>query len=603
MIYNIKYTRESGRVVSEKRGGAYALTKHYGYNSDGDLESTKYVVNEQELGYTYETDNTPDKRNHNVTLPFGIAQHFVYDGLGRTREIALGENLVKDISYIKRGDHATNRVSTEWFGVNGIRKDSLRYTYDKAGNIETVTENGIVVAEYAYDGLNRLIREKSAQFGNISYEYDSAGNIVCKTVNGTRYEYSYPQSGWKDQMLSFNGELCEYDALGNPTTYRGRTLAWRGRRLISYGKDGKQATFTYDPNGVRTSKTVKENGVERSGSKYIYDGNNLIAEQRDGEWIYYIYGTDGIAGFRYNSTTYLYRKNVQGDITHIYTENGQQVAHYAYDAWGNVKELQPESGISKLNPFRYRGYYYDVETGLYYLQTRYYDPETGRFISSDSIEYLDPETLGGLNLYAYCGNNPVMNVDPTGSKWWEFWKWDWKKIGGWVLTGLATVASVGLIVVGTVVTGGLLSAVLVGAGIGALVGISGSIILQGGINNSDPWEILKDGGIGAGIGAFSGAFSYGVGVIGSYIGQSIGSAFANATHLASGVKFGEIFGAANMMGLGKFMGEIVGGLIGGTFANYFANKFFGKNLSLIELIKQGIDGEVPMWIINFFKSL
>ena len=95
------------------------------------------------------------------------------------------------------------------------------------------------------------------------------------------------------------------------------------------------------------------------------------------------------------------------------------MVNYEHDAWGNVKELQPESGISKLNAFRYRGYYYDTETGLYYLQTRYYDPETGRFISSDSIEYLDPETLGGLNLYAYCGNNPVMGYDPEGT-------WSWK---------------------------------------------------------------------------------------------------------------------------------------------------------------------------------
>ena len=93
---------------------------------------------------------------------------------------------------------------------------------------------------------------------------------------------------------------------------------------------------------------------------------------------------------------------------------------YEYDAWGNhtVKDNNGRvitSGIGVLNPFRYRGYYYDTETGLYYLQTRYYDPEIGRFISQDSIEYADPETINGINLYAYCGNNPVMNVDPTGT--------------------------------------------------------------------------------------------------------------------------------------------------------------------------------------------
>lgn len=135
---------------------------------------------------------------------------------------------------------------------------------------------------------------------------------------------------------------------------------------------------------------------------------------------------DGVAGFEYEENTYIYRKNVQGDITHIYKKLAdgtlELVARYVYDAWGNHDVLDAEgkivdrtaSVIANVNPFRYRGYYFDVETGLYYLQTRYYDPELGRFISSDDVSYLDPETLGGLNLYAYCANNPVMNVDPTG---------------------------------------------------------------------------------------------------------------------------------------------------------------------------------------------
>lgn len=237
------------------------------------------------MGYTYETDNTPDKRNTKVTLPFWIKQELTYDGLGRTREITLGEKLVKDIYYQKFGDHATNRVSTVWYGVNGIRKDSLKYTYDKAGNIETVTENGKVIARYEYDGLNRLTKEKTEHFGEKTYEYDNAGNIIRKTENGKTYEYSYGQHGWRDQLLSFGEansdikEECTYDALGNPLSYKGRTLVWQGRRLISYGIENKKATYTYDFNNVRTSKTATD-GTTTVTSKYIYDGNNLIAEQR-----------------------------------------------------------------------------------------------------------------------------------------------------------------------------------------------------------------------------------------------------------------------------------------------------------------------------------
>lgn len=96
---------------------------------------------------------------------------------------------------------------------------------------------------------------------------------------------------------------------------------------------------------------------------------------------------------------------------------GNVVVEYTYDAWGNhiIDTLDSAyDELSQLNPFRYRGYYYDTETGLYFLKTRYYDPEVGRFITIDDLSYLDPDTINGLNLYAYCGNNPVMNVDPSG---------------------------------------------------------------------------------------------------------------------------------------------------------------------------------------------
>ncbi len=522
--YNVKYKYDhKGNIVNETRDGAYPLTKIYKYNSDNTLERSSYTVGGQSLEYTYETDGTPDKRNSNVTLPFGVEQKFGYDGLGRTREISLGEKLVKNISYQKFGDHATNRVSTVWYGVNNVRKDSLKYTYDKAGNIETITENGKVIARYEYDGLNRLTKEKTEHFGEISYEYDSAGNIVRKTVNETDYEYSYSSHGWRDQLLSFNGLECKYDALGNPLSYKGRTLTWQGRRLISYGIENKKATYTYDFNNVRTSKTATD-GTTSITSKYIYDGNTLIAEQRNGTWIYYLYGVDGIAGFRYNGVTYLYRKNIQGDITHIYTEDGQQVAHYAYDAFGNTEILSQTDKIGSLNPFRYRGYYFDIETKLYYLISRYYDPETCRFISADSIEYLDPETLGGLNLYAYCGNNPVMAIDPDGTKlkWWQN-----------LLIAIGGIVIIAALAVTTVATGGaaagLVGAIAVGALKGALIGAAVGAAVGAGIG-------YAVGGIdglwtGLAIGFTGGA------LIGAVIGGAVGGLTYSPLKAASNAAF------------------------------------------------------------------
>ena len=115
------------------------------------------------------------------------------------------------------------------------------------------------------------------------------------------------------------------------------------------------------------------------------------------------------------------KEDVQGNIIALLDANGKVVVEYVYDAWGNHavldangNDLTDSSHIGNRNPFRYRGYFYDVETGLYYLQTRYYDPEVGRFLNMDSISYADPEQIHGLNLYAYCGNDPVNNIDPTG---------------------------------------------------------------------------------------------------------------------------------------------------------------------------------------------
>ncbi len=151
----------------------------------------------------------------------------------------------------------------------------------------------------------------------------------------------------------------------------------------------------------------------------------------------------------YADKQYFYRKDAQGNIVAILDSDGNLVVKYVYDAWGNHavidangQDIVNMQHIGNLNPFRYRSYYYDTETGLYYLQTRYYDPELGRFISQNSIEYADYESVNGLNLYAYCGNNPVMYVDPSGmkAKWYEIWKKDWWVQAGKVVGGIVLAA-------------------------------------------------------------------------------------------------------------------------------------------------------------------
>ena len=149
--------------------------------------------------------------------------------------------------------------------------------------------------------------------------------------------------------------------------------------------------FTYGADGIRTSK--KSNNVTTT---YTLDGNRILRETDGTKTLTYFYGLNGVVGFRYNSTDYYYVKNVQGDVLAIYDANGNLVVKYVYDAWGKVlsvkdaygTEISDATHVGFINPFRYRSYYYDVETGLYYLQSRYYDPDVGRFINSDALEYL-----------------------------------------------------------------------------------------------------------------------------------------------------------------------------------------------------------------------
>ena len=188
---------------------------------------------------------------------------------------------------------------------------------------------------------------------------------------------------------------------------------------------------------------------------------------------------------------------------------------YVYDAWGNhgVEVLDSScETLANINPFRYRGYYYDTETKLYFLKTRYYDPEIGRFMTIDGVEYLDPETINGLNLYAYCGNNPVMRVDENGNAWWHW-------VVGIVLvatTTVAMVATAGLAATVIGVSSSVATAMMVGAGIAtATAGIVNlGIQASQGVEEFNLGSLMVDmlfsgtvgmiaGGVGAAIGGYS----------------------------------------------------------------------------------------------------
>ena len=305
-----------------------------------------------------------------------------------------------------------------------------KYEYDLHGNISKRVTGGKEI-RYTYDDIDRLIREDNAALNKTYfYEYDDFGNIEKITVynyttgnsltGGVTKTYAYDSS---KRLISVteNGvtqNIGGYDALGNPASYKGKTLTWtRGRMLASCGNN----SYLYDMDGVRQEKTV--NGVVHT---YYTDGTKIIAEKVGNKVFEYYYDAQGIIAFKYDGAVYYFKKNLMGDIDRIYDANKNLVAEYKYDAWGNHRvytgtgiditdNSSYNNSVAKLNPFRYRGYYYDAESGLYYLNSRYYDPSVGRFINADDISYIQPTDINGLNLFAYCGNNPVMYVDPNGN--------------------------------------------------------------------------------------------------------------------------------------------------------------------------------------------
>ena len=148
---------------------------------------------------------------------------------------------------------------------------------------------------------------------------------------------------------------------------------------------GTSVSFQYDHNGLRTQKAVTENGVTTT-TNYIYNGKLLAHMTRGSDNMHFYYDAQGRpAMVDYNGTKYAYLHNLQGDVIGIAESTGELVVEYKYDAWGLILDRTGSlvSTLGYLNPFRYRGYVYDEEMGLCYLQSRYYCPLWERFISAD----------------------------------------------------------------------------------------------------------------------------------------------------------------------------------------------------------------------------
>ena len=453
-----KYNRWTGQT-NITSGGSHAYGAVYGE----DNLVTRSDQGRFSVTYNYDSLNRVTREGIRVDQIDGYSKSYEYaDGAaGGTT------GLVSKITYQKRVGNP----------------ETLSYTYDDAGNIETIKENGVLKATYHYDQFGQLVREDNAWAGRTYlYHYDAGGNLKqvqeCQyrtdelhqtdLIGNTNYSYATGTETdgnpvWKDLLISYNGTTIKYDAIGNPLNWNGvSNLAWaNGRRLTALRKGITTASYVYDETGFRTRKVV-------TGTQTWFDrdaAGNLVHETRNNgkDHLYYYYDANGsIGSISYNGVRYAFLKNLQGDVIAILDTNSNIVARYTYDAWGRILSITDGNGnantsssfIGNVNPIRYRGYYYDTETGWYYLNSRYYDPEVKRFINADNV--IDTRDIKTQNLFSYCANNPINRIDVNG----EFWK----ELTEVLVKTAAVAATVALVAVVTVGTGGAGAVVLAAGG-------------------------------------------------------------------------------------------------------------------------------------------
>ena len=537
-------------------------------------------------------------------------------------EVEKGKQEVKaEIIYESEYDEETGNIKK-------IKEEGQRYLENDLNNDELDKKE----VEYEYDYQNQLIKETHTKNDNeisvIEYQYGKESGMVEKIIkdNVEIKQFIYN----KDILTNIKDKIyqIEYDNYGNIINDGKGTLEYDERNQLKkykYCIDEGQFCYQYENEyyynyqGVRYKKKVShsirygnnEEKVYEYFKIYYLDGNRIIKE----EWrnlenqitneILYYYDLEGLVGIEYQGKKYDIVKDILGNVSKIMYKS-RIIGEYEYDGWGKCveKELSPEKNtnidffVLHNNPFRYRGYYYDVETQLYWVSSRYYSPELCRWISPDSIEYLDPESINGLNLYAYCGNDPVNRFDPTGhfgigltlliatgvglafgfgieaakqayngGDWnWDLSTWNWWEIGKASLIGAATGFAYGLGgVAGGIVKGSFQAltiagkALTVSQSVGLLLGTAAVTNFAAGVagyamhtagSETESFNILK--GISEGIGQ---------------TGKGVLSFFTAGMYVGSGVwKVG--VGAKNTFS------SILGRAAGRFIANYVPNYMF-----------------------------
>ena len=423
--------------VKTAEAGQHVYTGQVAYdNVYGNLSefTEKVGENRQEFGtkFGYDDENRPTSLTYSIGAATIGQSTTTIDKLNRTTfsTVKLGSKTFTSEYHFAAGGYGTGSVTNL---VASITQPGCNcgYGYDDNGNIASATLNGKWTG-YTYDELGQLIQvddhsdTRSGKNGATwKYTYDLGGNILKKerfayndTTNPLEtVTYEYGDANWRDKLTAVNGSTIRYDAIGNPLSDGTWTYTWQnGRQLQKMQKAGVTAEFVYNADGLRVQKMV--NGV---ATKYTLHGKNVVHMTHGADELHFFYDAQNRpAMVVYNGTAYAYVKSLQGDIVAILDENGNAVVSYGYDAWGAPLWCTGELAetLGKVQPFRYRGYVFDEETGLYYLRSRYYNPGWGRFVNADA-EIAVEAKLWDAKLFLYCANNPVRYTDDGGNSFWD----------------------------------------------------------------------------------------------------------------------------------------------------------------------------------------
>lgn len=435
-IFNYKYNNNGllTKIISNN-----SITK---YNYDLARRLHKYIQDDFYIKYTYDkNDNVVNKEfslgecNNTTDYIFNKNDYiekmnfdnqtiaYNYNELGMITDETIGDEYCIKYEYINLGKRTFQFPSKVT-----INNNVFKYKYDKLLNITHIYLNDKLLKKYYYDSYNQLIKEDNLDLNTtIKYYYNSSGNLLFKkeyelfTNNLLRQDiYEYNDESWKDKLTKYNDTIISYDSLGNPLSIGDNiNMSWiNGRQLSMYSDSINTTNYIYNEKGIRICK--KFNNVE---TRYYLEGNKIIFEKTGDNTLYYIYNAVGnLIGFKYNDVLYYYIKNLHQDIIGILDENFNKVASYEYDTFGNIISIKDSnniditnnsSHIANINPFRYRSYYYDKESNLYYLNSRYYNPLWGRFLNADEIINGNADALGN-NLFLYVSNNFINYRDEDG---------------------------------------------------------------------------------------------------------------------------------------------------------------------------------------------